>query len=262
MPWAPDRPAPTATQAGSDPSARYAKRPPYSLASRIAPAPSPRRSPHQPAPPTRRPRSAAARGSPPNSPRGSRRSAFRPRRRQAPAAPPHLGRPAATSTATGSRSPAAHRPGSAPRPPPPRSPPPSNAQSPHRVPRHRSATTPSTPTANPSRPAAPARPRPPAGLQRAPAVGKIRRARRTTAPTRPPPRRKSAHPLTTAGPCLPTASPDPNTRRRCPACTTRHGRPPRRLLIHRSPMPAGRPRPGHGRARRRWRKPCGGCGDG
>ena len=51
--------------------------------------------------------------------------------RPAPAAPSRPARPAATSAASGWRSPAARRPGSAPRPPPPRSPRPSNARSPH-----------------------------------------------------------------------------------------------------------------------------------
>ena len=48
-----------------------------------------------------------------------------------PAAPSRPARPAGPSTATGWRSPATPRPGSAPRPPPPRSPHPSNARSPH-----------------------------------------------------------------------------------------------------------------------------------
>ena len=75
----------------------------------------------------------------------------------------------------------------------PRSPPPSNAQSPHPVPRHTSATTRSTPTAYPPTPAGYARYPPPAHRQPARPAAKTRPAQRIPAPTRPPPRRTPAH---------------------------------------------------------------------
>ena len=126
-----------------------------------------------------------------------------------PAAPSRPARTAATSAATGWRSPAARRRGSAPRPPPPRSPRPSNARSPHRVAPRRSATARSAPTASPPAPAGCGRCRPPAHRRPAPAAAKTRPAQRKPAPTRPPPRRTRAHRPATAGPSPPTANPDP-----------------------------------------------------
>ena len=179
----------------------------------------------------------------------------------APAAPSRPARPAGPSAATGWRSPATPRPGSAPRPPPPRSPHPSNARSPHPGAPHRSATARSTPTAPPPAPAGSGRCPPPAHRQPAPAAAKTRPAQQTPAPTRPPPRRTPAHRPTTAGPSPPTANPDPNTRTPCPAGTTPHADPPPPAPDTPRPAPATRPPPARDPAHTPWRTWRAGPGD-
>ncbi|VAZ65986.1 hypothetical protein LAUMK7_02101 [Mycobacterium kansasii] len=190
---------------------------------------------------------------PPASLADSRRSATRWHRHRVRAAPSRPDPTAGPSTATGWRSPASPARLSTPRLRPPPPPHPSNARSPHRVSRRRTATTRSGPAASRPTPAGCGRCPLPRRPRKASAVTKSQPGQRIPAPARPPPWRTPVRRPATGGPSRPTANPDPSTRIPAPAHQHADHSPPHPPGAAPPPAPASPRPPPRGPARPRWR---------